>query len=416
MTSGITLGAAAAVVLAYLATACAGGEREWAGTVSDSAGVQMVSNPDRGTWTSGTQWTVEEQLRIGTVEGDPNYQFGQIGFMAVGSDGRIFVLDAQAQQIKTFGAEGEFQHTIGQPGGGPGEIGPGALFVLTGPGDTLIVPDMANQRVNLFLTDGSDAGSFPLSLADGMPMLFQATSAGMLTVQRRPMPAPNQPVRDSMDAVVVITTGGAVTDTLMTFPSGRTFRMSGGTPEINLYTQESVWRLTEDRKLVHGLNDDYRFGLYASDGTCERIVTKPFERQPVSERDQRAVMSFLERAWTVAGMPPSMLPQLRNIVHFAEHFPAFSAIQTGPGGTIWVQQVQSAAALSDEELEQYNLLEDTGAPEWDVFDAAGRFLGVVSMPKRFAPRVFHGDEIYGVWRDELDVQYVMRLRVVTPPT
>ncbi|NIM51868.1 MAG: hypothetical protein GTO22_21930 [Gemmatimonadales bacterium] len=399
--------------LAWL-TACGGTEGRWTGTVSDSAGVQIVANSDAGMWTSRTRWTVEEELRIGAVEGDPNYQFGQIGFMAVSSDGRMFVLDAQAQQVKAFGADGEFQHTVGQPGGGPGEIGPGALFVFAGPGDTLLVPDMANQRVNLYVPDGASAGSFRFSFEDGIPMLFQTTSAGVLAVQRRPFPAPNQPVRDSLDAVVVLTTGGTVTDTLMTFPSGKTFQMSGGTPEINLYTQESIWRLTEGLKLIYGLNDDYRFGLYDSDGTCERIVTKSFEREPVSERDRDAVMSFLERVWTDAGVPPAVLPQLRSVVHFGEYFPAFSAIQLGPGGTIWVQHVQSAAALSDEELEQYNLLEDTGAPEWDVFDAEGRFLGVVSMPKRFAPRVFRDDKIYGVWRDELDVQYVMRLRVVMP--
>ena len=34
------------------------------------------------------------------------------------------------------------------------------------------------------------------------------------------------------------------------------------------------------------------------------------------------------------------------------------------------------------------------------------------MPERFAPRVFMGDKIYGVWRDELDVQYIVRLRIV----
>jgi hypothetical protein len=414
MTSGIARSAAAAAFVACFA-AC-GGPGEWAGTVSDSAGVQMVSNPAEGMWRAGTEWAVEEELRIGTVEGDANYQFGQIGFLAVGSDGRIFVLDAQAQQIKVFGGDGEFQHTIGKAGGGPGEIGLGAQFILTGPGDTLIVPDMANQRVSLFLPDGSSAGSYPLSLADGIPMLFQTTSAGMLAVQRRPMPAPNQPVQDSIDVVVAVTTGGTVTDTLLTFPSGKTFQMSGGTPEINLYTKESVWRLAEDLKLVYATNDEYRLSLYASDGTRERIVSKPFERKPVSERDQQAVMGFLERAWTDAGVPPSVLPQLRTIVHFGESFPAFAAIQLGPQGTTWVQHVQSAASLSDEELEQYNVLEDTGAPEWDVFDAEGRFLGMVSMPRRFAPRVFRDDKIYGVWRDELDVQYVMRLRVVVPST
>ena len=57
-------------------------------------------------------------------------------------------------------------------------------------------------------------------------------------------------------------------------------------------------------------------------------------------------------------------------------------------------------------------MEESGAPDWDVFDAEGRFLGIVSMPPRFAPRVYRDGKINGVWRDELDVQYVMRLGIV----
>jgi len=48
-----------------------------------------------------------------------------------------------------------------------------------------------------------------------------------------------------------------------------------------------------------------------------------------------------------------------------------------------------------------------------VFDREGKFLGVVTMPPRFQPRLFHEDKIYGVWRDNLDVQYVMWLRIVS---
>jgi hypothetical protein len=47
-----------------------------------------------------------------------------------------------------------------------------------------------------------------------------------------------------------------------------------------------------------------------------------------------------------------------------------------------------------------------------VFDGDGKYLGVVTMPLRFQPRILLGDKIYGVWRDDLDVQYVMRLRIV----
>jgi hypothetical protein len=53
-----------------------------------------------------------------------------------------------------------------------------------------------------------------------------------------------------------------------------------------------------------------------------------------------------------------------------------------------------------------------GARDWDVFDADGRFLGVVTMPHLFSHKLFRGDKIYGIWRDELQVQYVVRLRIL----
>jgi hypothetical protein len=53
-----------------------------------------------------------------------------------------------------------------------------------------------------------------------------------------------------------------------------------------------------------------------------------------------------------------------------------------------------------------------GASDWDIFDSAGRYLGVVTMPARFTLRTIRGGRIYGVWRHEFDVQYVLRLRIV----
>jgi hypothetical protein len=84
-------------------------------------------------------------------------------------------------------------------------------------------------------------------------------------------------------------------------------------------------------------------------------------------------------------------------------------------GSIWVQHMRSPSALSDEEsasIRENHMMEDLGAPEWDVFDSEGRYLGVVTMPDRFTPSLFREEVIYGVWRDELNVEYVLRLRIV----
>jgi hypothetical protein len=218
-------------------------------------------------------------------------------------------------------------------------------------------------------------------------------------------------VPDSLDVVLLLGSDGTVEDTLFTFPSGKTFQVSGGAPEFNFYSPEMVWRLSDDMSLLSAMNDEYRITVRSPTGDVVRIVTMPFERRLVTERDQQALLGFLDEMWVGAGVPPALLPRLHERVSFGEFFPAFTAIQTGPAGTMWVQQVQTTADLSEEEIESFNAFEDSGAPEWDVFDSEGRYLGVVSMPQRFSPRLFHGDRIYGVWRDDLDVQYVMRLRI-----
>jgi hypothetical protein len=72
----------------------------------------------------------------------------------------------------------------------------------------------------------------------------------------------------------------------------------------------------------------------------------------------------------------------------------------------------SIALPASSEYDPLDATMDEGSPDWSVFDREGRYLGVVRMPDRFKPMVFRGDEIYGVWRDDLDVQYVLRLRIL----
>ena len=109
---------------------------------------------------------ITEHLRIGTAGGDPNYQFGQISGIAELSDGRLAVLDAQAQHLRIFSADGMHLRTIGRAGSGPGEFGLGAGPVLIGPGDSIYVPDVSNQRLNKFTPEAEPVGSSPVWCAE----------------------------------------------------------------------------------------------------------------------------------------------------------------------------------------------------------------------------------------------------------
>jgi len=379
--------------------------------VRDSAGVAIVRNPAIGLWTEAQRWTVREDLRIGAGEGRPEYQLGAIGWLDVGSDGRIYVLDTQGQHVKVFSAGGRYERTIGGPGAGPGEIGRGATFVCVTSGDTLFVPDLANRRLNRYTAAGTPLASVRLHLERGIPFIWRSTGTGIVAAQFRPIPLAAASPAEGRDAIVRVTPGGAMRDTLFTFASGGSLRLAGQTPEIRLYAPEPAWAIGAGGRLYQGVNSEYRIGVYATGGRLERMITKPFTRKAVAEADRRTMLDYLMRAWREAGATPAVLERLKGVVTFGDYLPAYAALQAGPDGTLWVQQLQAASTMSAEERRTYNPLEDAGGRGWDVFDREGRLLGVVTMPTRFAPRVFRGDRIYGVWRDDLDVSHVMRVLI-----
>lgn len=384
----------------------------WTGTVRDSAGVAIVENTSDGLWRNGEGWALEEELRFGGLGGDLPYQFGQVGTIAVDSKGELYVSDVQAQEVRVFSEAGVYLRTIGRPGSGPGELALGASVVLISPGDTVLIPDIRNRRINRFAPDGRPLGSTPLEPEKGRPLRYDLTPAGRMTAQIRPIQmGPVEGVDSAgaapLDALIVIEPSGLFGDTLLNLPSGGLFQGPG----IHYFTPEPLWDVTDSLTVLFGMNNEYRIGFYGRDRALKKIVGKPADPRPITDRDIRALFSYLDRAWLDAGVPPSRLAENHDAVHFAEFFPAFAAFHLGPQGSLWVQPVQSPGDLSDEAMERYNFVEDFGGPDWEVFDTDGRYLGVVPMPYRFTPRVFLGNMIYGVARDDLDVQYVVRLRI-----
>jgi len=387
-----------------------GGGAEWAGTVTDSAGVEIVSNPATGMWGADDRWTVTEVLRIGSTEGDPDYQFGAISGIAELPDGRIVVLDQQAHEMRIFSAEGQHLRTIGGAGSGPGELGPAAGPLLIGPGDTLVVPDLTNQRVNRFSPEGDPLGSYPMGFASGLPMAWMDSPAGDIVAQLRPLNLPGQETHDPNDILIIPSSGDASPDTLMVFPSGGTISFAPDGAQLELFSPEPTWSLAGDG-VVFGVNDTYRLGIYGADGALERVIMKPSERKPVTEADQQILIDALVRLWKRIGVSGPELAAARDATGFADFYPAYAMVRAGPGGSIWVQHLQTPAELTPEEIEDFNPQLGFGSPTWDVFDPAGHFLGSLDMPDRFQPLRFQGDRIYGTWRDDLDVQYVLILRV-----
>jgi hypothetical protein len=283
--------------------------------------------------------------------------------------------------------------------------------VLVGRGDTLIVPDLGNQRVSVMRVDGSDPADWRMSFDRGIPARWDMTENGDLVFQLRSLNVPSSQQRDTVDLIVRATYAGEVTDTLMTPKRGKTLEITESGPQRVVFSPEPVWSMVGQDGLCIAVNDVFRLSMYDARGDLNRIVTMPVERQPVTQADIDFFLETVERLFTEAGAPPDRVQAVLSTFNFADHFPAFLQMMPGPSGSLWVQRVQQPTLMSEEERKTWNPQLDLGSSEWDILDSEGRYLGVLDLPYRFQPVTFEGDLVYGIWRDEFDVQYVRVMRV-----
>jgi len=393
-----------------------GGAGAWEGTMTDSAGITVVHNTATPLWGSGDAWTVTEDLRIGTIAGEPEYQFGQIlpvGSIDVDAEGNIYVMDGQALEAKVYDPQGTYLRTIGGPGSGPGEFSAQAFFLFTDNAGRVLIPDLGNQRVSIFDTSGSLAGSFPIQLQAGIPARWKVDAAGRVMAQLRGLNVPGIAALEEGDPIVVYDTTGAVVDTVAILPKGETLQeISQEQFSMLMFAPEPIWDLDAAGAVLYGMNNEFRILVNDSEGNLVRVITFPAERKLVGETDKTAILGLFRDQMETAGAPPAQIEQILQGIGFAEYYPAFSQILAGPDNTLWVQQVQNADDLTEGAEEEAEVdFQDLGSPNWDIFDSEGRYLGTIALPDRFSPVTVRGNQIFGVWADELDVQYVMRLTI-----
>ncbi|WP_419936421.1 hypothetical protein [Candidatus Palauibacter sp.] len=121
------------------------------------SGIERVTNvlPDDPAPT----WTLVEELRVGSVDGDGPDVFGELRGLVVLPDGGFAVLDSQAQEVRVFAADGSHRATYGGDGEGPGELRD-AHGLMLDPQGRLWVTDPANDRMSVFDPDAGFLDSF----------------------------------------------------------------------------------------------------------------------------------------------------------------------------------------------------------------------------------------------------------------
>jgi hypothetical protein len=358
----------------------------------------IVTNPAVGLWDSTTAWRVVEELRIGTLEGDGPDLFGEVSALEVDAEGRLYVLEGQALELRVFDRAGRHVRTIGRKGGGPGEFA-SPIGLAWGPAGDLWIPDPQNTRISVVDTAGNFVRSHRMAggwVMNPWPGGFDTKGAFYNFV---PAPSPD----GFAIKIVRFDTSLTALDTLtppdwtgpenyfeFVSPDGSS-RMRTSVP----FTPGLDWELTPNGDFWFVLTGPYELYRVSGKGDTARKVTKPFVEVPVSGEDMDSALAGLEWFTRQGGkVDRSRIPGVK---------PAVRSLLVADDGHIWIEP--NTPDRSDR------------GRLYEVFDPDGRYLGPLRLPfalSSYPPPVIRGGMLVGVTQDDLEVPYVVRARIERP--
>jgi hypothetical protein len=359
-------------------------ELNWRGSIDTlEAGVVLVRNPAAPAWGSATTWRLEEELRIGTIEGPEPDMFGSIAAVSADERGNIYVLEDQAQEIRVFAPDGAYRRSIGSKGWGPGEL-IGAFGLVWDEHGRLWVADARNARYVVFDSRGTLQTEYRRPLSPVFPFLGVFDEAGRL------LDLTANAGRQQLDFVHVSFTPDppafeqwpAVTHRDYFGPAPRSIVRARPRVTLSLDHRGFVW---------FGTTGEYRIYQRTLQGDTVRIIEHSSQPVALSDSERAAILADL--AEFPARIDPDLVPTYK---------PAFNRFVLDPGGYLFVN-----VPGTDEQVGRLI----------DVFDPEGRYLGRMTSPvilDWMVPPLITRDYLLGVARDEWDVSYVVRLRFVRP--
>ncbi len=403
---------AAAILALSLATlACTGGEPATDPIVTrDSAGVAIVEN-DLLRLDASCAVAAAPTMSIGEEEANgtmgEEYVLGRVAGATRLSDGRVVLANRLTHQIRYYGPDGRYLRASGRQGEGPGEFtDPFYLHPL--PGDTILVGDLRPFQFLEFDSEGRW-----LRFVDPQPRIFNSpASMDVLDDGRLVLAIEDDPrgtgERFPMHHLAVLLYGedGMLADTVATLDYGR-YGMVVETSNLYVYPLfESFGRVAArgDRIVIgHGSTRELTVRTTADGTPIDRIIRWTGVSQEITSKDIEAARAR-ERARLLGGRrppPPGFLEsQAGEGRPVAERFPAFSRLELGRDGRIWVRE--------------YQLPSDSTVWRWVAFRRDGRFECRMEAPRFSDILEFGADYLLVLDEDTLGVERVKQFSLSRP--
>jgi hypothetical protein len=377
-----------------------GGASGWTVAIDTTAAgaVRVVNSPPaRGIEPT---WVIDEEVRIGALDDGGPASFGQVKGLVVDDRDRIWVLDAQAQELRVFGPDGAHLRTLGRRGEGPGEFA-GANGIMRAPDGRIWVVDPQLARMSVFdpeagfetshRWDRRSWGFIWQGRFDGAGRVIEPSTATWDGQQRMALRiyGPAMQLMDSIPLEPLPPPGGEA-------PAAYRWEAAGmwGYMQVPFYPQSH--KALDEKAAFWGTRDgdaDYRLVRWNPGGDTTLVVESRRPPVPVqaAERDSAiaALQDVLRQRGASTRLDWSRIPDVR---------PAIAGLFLADDGDVWTRVTTP----------------DDAVTTWDVFSPDGRYRGTAVAPfrpYRWLPPVVRGDRLWLVVTDELDVQYVVAGRL-----
>ena len=367
-------------------------------TIADTVVVRTLAG---SVWGDSVQ--LVEELRIGQLDDDDDaYTFGQVREMAVSSDGTIYVYDGAVRALRAYDSTGRYLRTIGAEGAGPGEYREIVGLVVDRNG-RLLLRDPRLGRVMVYSATGEPVSSWPMPSGLYTSDALRADTTGHVYARIRTGEV--EPGRPWPMGFVRLAADGRVVDTLPA-PTWAEARASTA-----VYDPVVKWTWHPHGYFVAAFGARYAVDLRRPAGPVLRIerAAQPQIPVPAGERAELdSIFAALRRQQPAGGgEAPTPVPAVK---------PFIRELATGADGRIWVRPHLPSVERTDPvdttlpvEQRPRRWTEPTA---WDVFDPDGTYLGRVPLPPRTTLYAMRGENAWGTVRDENDVPYLVRWRIV----
>ena len=402
---------------AAFAAACSSGSADFANapyrTAIDTVGDTIVARTSGDVPARFIRRMIIEWKAAGSATDTAN-MLGDVGGMAIGVDGRVFVWDHVTPSIWLVSADGQSMKRVGRKGSGPGEYEEINGLVVRRDGH-FVAWDAGNARLNVYSPDGVAVTSWRVPFANTY-MSFGLTADTSNAVWQTGLTL--QDGAGGSQSAYLRWSAEGMADTVLApdMPRGDGI-VRARSPDGTRATARNVPFATNASRAVSpygfviwGPGRPYTIFARAS-GRALRIER---EFTPVAVADDEraelrayveAVMRRVQPAWTWNG------PEI------PKDKPPYTGLTVGMDGRIWAAiNVESirfepdpppATQTNPLPLVHYRAREQ----RWDVFEPDGRYVGRVAAPDKFTLYVMRADQVWGVLRDENDVPSIVRMRI-----